>query len=483
MLGDEFKPRQEYDNKGRALAPWGQQCDAREFFEEVFKALAQAEFPRIPAAASSLLRESVIDEHLIGRVDRQRVICRTCNRASDCFEWERFLRLYPGQHAPRSGVISLEDLIARQIGEVEMSEKRCEECGGDENRPHEKHYFPVRDPAVLVFVLSRCSQDYQVQTRDQTRVCFPREIGGVASRPRRYRFAGAVCHESLLGRADGGHYVAVCDVGEDMYKRFDDDKVSRARTWAQLSRDDCEGRRLQKDAYILVYVSQGEPAAPGGDARARPGGGDGAAGSSSGADGSGPSGSVGGQGAPRGAGGKRGAADGRPDGKRHRADSEPTRAGAASSSAAAAAAPVPSGQKRKASPAAADAGGAVDEQEIWRRFTPSTIDQSKCMARTWAAGRGGQCPKAQKHGLFCEAHAKMLGEYEEGQGKGWHGALDGPVPPKKLEEFMKRAAAAGVAQGKEPAPSDSEVRPAPAPQAAEPRHVGSDGSGGAPPAR
>ena len=79
----------------------------------------------------------------------------------------------------------------------------------------------------------------------------------------------------------------------------------------------------------------------------------------------------------------------------------------------------------------------------------------------------------------------MLGEYEEGtaKGKGWHGALDGPVPPKKLEEFMKRAAAAGVAQGKEPAPSDSEVRPAPAPQAAEPRHVGSDGSGGAPPAR
>ena len=77
----------------------------------------------------------------------------------------------------------------------------------------------------------------------------------------------------------------------------------------------------------------------------------------------------------------------------------------------------------------------------------------------------------------------MLGEYEEGQGKGWHGALDGPVPPKKLEEFMKRAAAAGVAQAKEPAQSDSEVRPAPAPQAAEPRHVGSDGSVGAPPAR
>jgi hypothetical protein len=73
---------------------------------------------------------------------------------------------------------------------------------------------------------------------------------------------------------------------------------------------------------------------------------------------------------------------------------------------------------------------AAVEQLDWHTFTPSRIDPSRCMARIWADGRGGQCTKAKSAGgRFCKVCARKLA----------HGAVDGPIPEKKLLEFKKRA--------------------------------------------
>lgn len=67
----------------------------------------------------------------------------------------------------------------------------------------------------------------------------------------------------------------------------------------------------------------------------------------------------------------------------------------------------------------------------WRRFTPMTIDQCKCQARTWAGGNGGQCglrPAASS--MFCNRHVLT-----------WeaHGQVTGPIPKGKLAEFIAHA--------------------------------------------
>eukprot|EP00928_Gymnodinium_smaydae_P021131 TRINITY_DN18224_c0_g1_i1.p1 TRINITY_DN18224_c0_g1~~TRINITY_DN18224_c0_g1_i1.p1 ORF type:complete len:488 (-),score=94.34 TRINITY_DN18224_c0_g1_i1:73-1536(-) len=70
------------------------------------------------------------------------------------------------------------------------------------------------------------------------------------------------------------------------------------------------------------------------------------------------------------------------------------------------------------------------DEPTWKRFTPSKVDMSKCMARTWAGGRGGQCGQRPSAGTpFCAAHLR---------GKGWrgHGRVDGPIPAAKLKEFL-----------------------------------------------
>eukprot|EP00928_Gymnodinium_smaydae_P072322 TRINITY_DN5569_c0_g1_i1.p1 TRINITY_DN5569_c0_g1~~TRINITY_DN5569_c0_g1_i1.p1 ORF type:complete len:226 (-),score=63.32 TRINITY_DN5569_c0_g1_i1:139-816(-) len=53
------------------------------------------------------------------------------------------------------------------------------------------------------------------------------------------------------------------------------------------------------------------------------------------------------------------------------------------------------------------------------------------MARTWADGKGGQCTKKKDSGTdFCSIH---------GRDNKWevHGRVDGPIPEKKLREFLK----------------------------------------------
>lgn len=72
----------------------------------------------------------------------------------------------------------------------------------------------------------------------------------------------------------------------------------------------------------------------------------------------------------------------------------------------------------------------LTEEQEWKRFTPTFIDASKCLARTWNGGWGGQCdhPRGNTTGL-CKMHLKDL----------CHGCVDGPIPAKKLAEFQKAA--------------------------------------------
>ena len=72
--------------------------------------------------------------------------------------------------------------------------------------------------------------------------------------------------------------------------------------------------------------------------------------------------------------------------------------------------------------------------EEWRKYTPSNIDLTKCMARTWGdRGSGGQCSKCPVSGSrFCGLHQKKEGK------KGWHGAVDGEIPADKLADFRAK---------------------------------------------
>eukprot|EP00927_Polykrikos_kofoidii_P023930 TRINITY_DN21865_c0_g1_i3.p1 TRINITY_DN21865_c0_g1~~TRINITY_DN21865_c0_g1_i3.p1 ORF type:complete len:813 (-),score=124.11 TRINITY_DN21865_c0_g1_i3:123-2408(-) len=71
----------------------------------------------------------------------------------------------------------------------------------------------------------------------------------------------------------------------------------------------------------------------------------------------------------------------------------------------------------------------------WRRFTPAVIDPNGCQARTWSGGRGGQCKMGR------DRHADSEFCHKHGLEEKWrvHGRLDGPIPLKKLGEFLKAA--------------------------------------------
>jgi len=66
----------------------------------------------------------------------------------------------------------------------------------------------------------------------------------------------------------------------------------------------------------------------------------------------------------------------------------------------------------------------------WKEFTPATIDEKRCCARTWAEGVGGQCTRTPRHGSqFCSCHSADQWKV--------HGKVTGPIPEAKLREFQK----------------------------------------------
>ena len=65
----------------------------------------------------------------------------------------------------------------------------------------------------------------------------------------------------------------------------------------------------------------------------------------------------------------------------------------------------------------------------WKEFTPQHIDATKCLAREWNVGRGGQCgnnplPESNVCALHTDKHT--------GEANVPHGFVDGPIPEKKI---------------------------------------------------
>jgi|Transcript_110341 high mobility group protein B1 len=88
--------------------------------------------------------------------------------------------------------------------------------------------------------------------------------------------------------------------------------------------------------------------------------------------------------------------------------------------------PKPSHSVAAASPALTDSA-----TEAWKQFTPDDINSEKCLARLWGDGLGAQCNHAPATGSeFCTRHKSK---------DAWktHGRVDGPIPEKKLKEFLK----------------------------------------------
>ena len=76
-------------------------------------------------------------------------------------------------------------------------------------------------------------------------------------------------------------------------------------------------------------------------------------------------------------------------------------------------------------------GGSAGVALGWQFFTPAIVDRSKCMARTWKDGNGGQCrTRPGFDGRLCKMHADKKG------GLTWLGEVDGDIPEGKLKEFQ-----------------------------------------------
>ena len=66
--------------------------------------------------------------------------------------------------------------------------------------------------------------------------------------------------------------------------------------------------------------------------------------------------------------------------------------------------------------------------EEMRGFTPSIINEGRCLACVWNSGKGGQCRAARPpNASFCRQHAQCQA----------HGVVTGPIPMKKLMEFRR----------------------------------------------
>ena len=66
------------------------------------------------------------------------------------------------------------------------------------------------------------------------------------------------------------------------------------------------------------------------------------------------------------------------------------------------------------------------DQRAQRPFTPEVVDDgSRCLARTWNGGRGGQCKAKPAQDGLCKVHLRSHA----------HGLVTGDIPAAKLAQF------------------------------------------------
>ena len=74
------------------------------------------------------------------------------------------------------------------------------------------------------------------------------------------------------------------------------------------------------------------------------------------------------------------------------------------------------------------------EDPPWKEFTPQDIDYTKCLAREWNVGRGGQCGKKPlPNSNVCGMHT----DRRTGEAKVSHGFVNGPIPEKKTRRVLE----------------------------------------------
>ena len=441
------------------------QCDAASFFRHAVQALGAAE-ALTWCRLTSFGERSAVQQHIFGIFMRNRTVCETCKFVADDVGEIQNMFWVSMQDVCSSleDQVDLQQLLRRQIRCVEHVDGACPahtHLSEAERRAQNacrgkaaKYTFWDRLPPVFFVTVERAfGPDPDDQRYDRRRVRFPQVL-----KPEEdgcdYEFSGVVVHipgNAAQPSVHGGHYVAYGVVGENQYACFND-STTRNLSWRDFAHLD----QVQRGAYVFAYVRSagarahevGRAAGSAGSAGSGSGGG-GAASSASAAPSAPPS-------APAG----QEASGGEPPGKRRRAGGGELGAGDGDSGASGQPQPPPRrGTKRGLSPPAP--GGARDEDDDagralgvpsadpapsgvepgagaspadreWLRFTPNTIDQTNCLARTWGSGVGAQCRIVPAHGcdVFCKKHFAQQGA------KGWHGRVDGAIPEAKLKEFQ-----------------------------------------------
>ena len=107
-----------------------------------------------------------------------------------------------------------------------------------------------------------------------------------------------------------------------------------------------------------------------------------------------------------------------------------------------------SGSGEDPGPAGAGQGGGAGAEDLWQQFTPTVIDEGKCFARVWGAGRGGQCAKRRLEGKdYCGSHCEAQSRV--------HGDVRGDIPAPKFRQFLAEAAKRAKRQREEKAGSSA----------------------------
>jgi len=419
------------------------QCDAWLFCRAVVHELWVAEKRQkrlclrseSEAALADVQKRPVLEEHVRGSLCRTRVRCAQCRSTSDSLLVRESIDLNLAV-----GLRSLQALYEYHVGETRGAHTRCPAFEAGRSGCAGKAYsqdFLEREPPVLFFCLLRFGvrrsrrytergQQIWEEFRMHDAIDFPQEVGFLRSGP--YHFAAAVLHHGASTKS--GHYTALCWegqwAGEDRYRWYNDDAVSGSMTWREVWRTNFGGASIGSAAYFLVYVRTkfwGDAVGDGSESTPY----------------------------------KRDAEAVAVAKSRFRGEAVPALVSAARGDGRPVCngGGVASGSVASSSAGDSRAAGASEEQgdARWKRFTPEHVNADLCQARTWAAGKGGQCGCKPVQGeQLCASHLRQL--REGGLAHGW---VSGCVPEKALSKFEHERRKAACAVARSSAGSSSDV--------------------------